>query len=72
MALVGVDSANIDHPEDGDFPAHKTLLGSSIPIVENLTRLGAIRSQAFTFIALPLFLPGATGSPVRALAVVGG
>lgn len=70
VGLVGVDSANLDHPGAGDFPAHKTLLGKGIPIVENLTRLGAIRSRNFTFIALPLAIAGATGSPVRALAVV--
>ena len=72
MALVGIDSANIDHPNDGDFPAHKTLLGRGIPSIENLTRLGAVRSRSFTFVALPLAITGATGSPVRALAIGGG
>ena len=70
VALVGVDTANLDHPDAGAFPAHKTLLGKGIPIVENLTRLGAIRSRWFSFVALPLAIAGATGSPVRALAMV--
>jgi kynurenine formamidase len=71
VALVGVDSANLDHPDAAGFPAHKTLLGNAIPIVENLTRIGLIRSSWFTFVALPLPIVGATGSPVRAIAVVG-
>ena len=70
VGLVGVDSVNLDHPDAVDFPAHKTLLSMGIPIVENLTRLGSIRSRTFTFVALPLAIAGATGSPVRALAMV--
>ena len=70
VAIVGVDSANVDHPEAGHFPAHRTLLGAGIPIVENLARLGAIRSRNFTLVLLPLGIVGATGSPVRAVAVV--
>ena len=72
VALVGIDTANVDHPEAEEFPAHKTLLCSGIPVVENLARLGSIRSSAFAFVALPLAIVGATGSPVRALAIVEG
>ena len=72
VSLVGVDSGNVDHPDSVDFPAHKSLLARNIPIVENLTRLGGIRSRSFTFVALPVAIVGATGSPVRALAMVEG
>ena len=71
-SVVGIDTANVDHPGAGDFPAHRALLSAGIPIVENLTRLGMIRSSNFTFVALPLAIASATGSPVRAVAVVGG
>ena len=71
-SVVGIDTANIDVPDAGDFPAHRALLQAPIPIVENLTRLGTIRSSNFTFVVLPLAITGATGSPVRAVAVVGG
>jgi len=70
-SVVGVDTPNVDHPGAGDFPAHRVLLNAGIPIVENLTRLGTIRSSSFTFVALPLAIASATGSPVRAVAVVG-
>ena len=70
-SVVGIDTANIDHPGAGEFPAHRALLSAGIPIVENLTRLGTIRSSSFTFVALPPAIASATGSPVRAVVVVG-
>ncbi|MBI4257926.1 MAG: cyclase family protein [Thaumarchaeota archaeon] len=69
-ALVGIDAANIDHPSENTFPAHNTLLHNNIPIVENLCNLEALRQKKFRFIALPLKLKGATGSPVRAAAEI--
>ena len=39
--------------------------------MENLVGLGALARQRFTFFALPLRMEGATGSPVRAIALVG-
>lgn len=71
-SVVGIDTPNVDHPSAGDFPAHRALLSAGIPIVENLTRLGTIRSPNFTFVALPLAIVSATGSPVRAVAIIGG
>ena len=52
--LVGIDSANLDHPHDSSFPAHNTLLSNEVLIVENLCNLGLISKSRFTFIALPL------------------
>jgi len=69
-SLVGVDTANLDLPDATDFPGHHTLLAADVPILENLSNLGAIRADTFTLVALPLRLRGATGSPVRAVALV--
>ena len=69
-SLVGIDTANMDLPTAADFPAHHTLLAADVPILENVANLAAIRRPSFTLIALPLRLRGATGSPVRAVALV--
>lgn len=68
--LVGIDTASLDLPDARDFPAHHTLLAADIPILENLTNLSALVRARFTLIALPLPLHGATGSPIRAVALV--
>ena len=69
--LVGIDTQNIDSPSAGEFPAHRILLGGGVLIVENLARLESLQSIAqFTFQALPLPIVGASGSPVRAVAVI--
>ena len=70
VKLVGVDTANIDHPKASKFPVHNILLAKGIPIIENLTNLRSIEKSRFEFIAMPLKLKQGTGSPVRAIAVV--
>jgi arylformamidase len=65
--LVGVDMPSVDRPP---FPAHLTLLGSGLVIVENLTNLGEIGVDEFELTVLPLGLAGRDGSPVRAIASV--
>lgn len=69
VTAVGIDSPNIDHPEDATFPAHTTLLSNEILVLENLYNVREIRKPRFRFIALPLRLIGATGSPIRAIAI---
>ena len=68
-SLVGTDSPSIDAGNDSLFTAHKILAKAGILIVENLANLDKIRSNAFEIIVLPLKLKGASGSPVRALAL---
>jgi kynurenine formamidase len=45
------------------------LLGRDVLIVENLCNLEKIYGVHFKLIVLPLKLKGATGSPVRAIAI---
>ena len=64
VLLVGMDLPSPDRPP---FPIHMALLGAGIPLLENLTNLGALAgAEAFEVIALPLKI-GAEASLVRAV-----
>ena len=67
--LVGIDAPSIDLGKDAKFSVHQILAKSGILIVENLANLEKINSEKFHFIAAPLKLKGATGSPIRAIAL---
>jgi kynurenine formamidase len=67
-ALVGVDFANVDDPNDPSRPVHTRLLGEGIPIVEHLTGLDRLPPDARTSF-VPLAVRGAPSLPVRAYAI---
>ena len=75
---VGADNMAWDviglvDPELGTLPGHLLLLArSGIYIIENvqLEELAAARAHRFSFICTPLKFVGATGSPVRPIALV--
>lgn len=76
VKLVGLDLPNLEGALSEDFgnlesPGHLLLLHPKheVLIVENLVGLDQIRARRFEFYALPLHISGATGSPVRAMAV---
>jgi len=66
---VCIDSPSIDRGSDNNYPVHKILLSKEILVVENLCNLGKLNSQYFTLIITPLKLFGASGSPIRAIAI---
>jgi kynurenine formamidase len=68
--LVGIDSLNIDDNADGTRPAHTTLLGAGIPIVEHMCNLGALPNSGFRFFAVPAPVKGMGSFPVRAFAMI--
>lgn len=70
VALVGIDSPNIDDHTDGARPVHTALLGANIPIVEHLTGLEALPTSGFRFFAVPPRVRRFTSFPVRAFALV--
>lgn len=70
VGLVGIDSPNMDVAGDATYPAHHVLLRSEVPVIENVTNLAALGSGPFTLAAFPLLLQGATGSPIRLVALV--
>lgn len=68
---VAIDGPSIDRGIDNSFNIHNALLSNDIPIIENLCNLTALSSfESFTLIVNPLKLVGASGSPVRAIALV--
>jgi kynurenine formamidase len=69
-ALVGIDCANIDDMTDPTRPAHTTLLGADLPVVEHLCGLDALPSEGFRFFAVPPAIVGGTAFPVRAFAII--
>jgi len=73
VGLVGLDTPSADaadaHPT---YPAHVTLCGAGVPIVEGLVNLRALRSVTGEILlaAFPLKLADVEGSPIRAVAVI--
>jgi arylformamidase len=66
---VCIDSPSIDRGSDNSFPVHKILLSKEILVVENLCNLNKLKTQYFTMVMTPLKLSGASGSPIRAIAI---
>jgi kynurenine formamidase len=67
---VAIDGPSIDAGIDSDFSVHKVLLKNNIIIIENLCNLDKINKKNFKLLAIPLKLQKASGSPIRALAIV--
>jgi kynurenine formamidase len=70
VALVGIDSLNIDSADTGERPVHSTLLAAGIPICEHLTNLEALPADGFRFSAVPVKVAQFGTFPVRAWASV--
>jgi kynurenine formamidase len=73
VALVGIDSVNIDDTSvdaAGARPAHSALLAAGIHVVEHLTALDAVPATGATFTAVPPRVEGFGTFPVRAFARV--
>lgn len=72
VALVGIDSLNVDDTADGTRPAHTAILSAGVPLVEHLTNLAALPDAGFRFFAVPPRVKGMGSFPVRAFALVAG
>lgn len=70
VALVGIDSLNIDDTKDSTRPVHSTLLATGVPIVEHMCDLSRIPERDFRFFAVPAKVAGFGSWPVRAFAQV--
>jgi len=71
VALVGIDSLNIDDTESGgERPVHSKLLAAGIHVVEHLTNLGSVPTTGARFTAAPPAVEGFGTFPVRAYAIV--
>jgi arylformamidase len=70
VALVGIDSHNIDDTRTKSRPAHTVLLGAGILIVEHMCNLDQLPPNNFRFNAVPPKFKGVGTFPVRAYAEV--
>jgi arylformamidase len=70
VALVGIDSHNIDNTKTNSRPVHSILLGAEILIVEHLCNLSRLPADDFTFTAAPPKFKGVGTFPVRAMAKI--
>lgn len=66
--LIGIDYISVDRFGDETYPAHQTLLGNGVLILEGLDLTDATPSL-YTLIALPLKIAAGDGSPVRAILI---
>lgn len=68
---IGLDTIGIDPICSKGLPLHKQLLSKgTMVIIENLTNLGQVGNELFTFCAFPLKFQNADGAPVRAAAIL--
>ena len=70
VALVGIDSLNIDDTADLSRPVHSLLLAAEVPVVEHLRGLGELPGTGFRFFAVPVKFRGMGAFPVRAFGLV--
>jgi kynurenine formamidase len=71
VKAFGVDSPSPDNPISKSYPCHMVCREQGITHYENLANLDKLAGRRFTFVGFPLRIRGGTGSPVRAVAVVG-
>ena len=70
VAVLGVDTASIDHGRSPDFPVHRLAAARQVVGLENLTNLDQLPVSGFTVVALPMKIAGGSGGPVRVIALV--
>jgi arylformamidase len=70
VALIGIDSHNIDDTRTNSRPVHSTLLQAEILIVEHMTNLSSLPDDDFYFTAAPPKFKGVGTFPVRAFAEI--
>jgi len=58
IAVLGVDSLNVDNIEDLARPVHHTGLGGGIPLIEHLTNLNQLPDGGARLTALPVSIHG--------------
>jgi len=68
VVLVGIDTPSVDPFDSKALESHQAILHRDLAILEGLV-LDAVAPGLYTLIALPLRIPGADASPVRAVLV---
>jgi kynurenine formamidase len=72
VRFIGIDAPSIDAPNVTGAPAHMEFLRGTPPIyiAENLRGLEMLPDEITLFVGAPLPIKGATGSPIRAFAIL--
>lgn len=71
VANIGIDAPAIDNPKDMRYQGHLVCQRYRMLNTENLCNLDKVAGTRFLYVGLPLKIRGGSGSPVRAVAVVG-
>ena len=66
VKLVGTDAPSVDALTSKNLPAHKACLERQVLILEGLNLVGVLEGE-YELVCLPLNLPDADASPVRAV-----
>jgi len=70
IRAFGIDFLSVEKFHERSAPAHKTLLGAGVFIIESLSKdLKQFIGKRILFISLPLKLKSGDGAPCRAIAV---
>jgi kynurenine formamidase len=67
---IGIDTASMDYGQSKDFITHRILNGANIYGLENVANLEKLPARGSTVLALPMKIEGASGAPVRIVALV--
>jgi kynurenine formamidase len=70
VAVLGLDTASLDHGPSTDFPVHQVAAAANVPGLENVARLDELPPTGAWVIALPMKIAGGSGGPVRIAALV--
>ena len=70
VAVLGLDTASLDHGPSTDFLVHRVAAASNVPGLENLANLGELPATGAWVIALPVKIAGGSGGPVRVVALL--
>lgn len=70
VAVLGVDTASIDHGPSTDFVVHRLAGAANVPGLENVANLERLPQSGAWVIALPMKIGGGSGGPVRIVALV--
>jgi len=70
VAVLGVDTASIDHGPSTGFPVHRIAAERNVSGLENVRGLERVPAVGAWVIALPMKIEGGSGGPVRIAALV--
>jgi kynurenine formamidase len=70
IKLFATDMIGMDDPAEWWDPTHYVWLSNGVCMVQQLTNLGRLVGREFLLTAFPMKVVGATGCPVRAVALV--